>query len=79
MAVDEESLAATVRSDTGDPDGSDWSPGPARVIVFVIDQVSAAEPDAPDPSVAVSVTGWPNTDGFAEEASVVVVDDTLTV
>jgi hypothetical protein len=30
-------------------------------------------------TVAVNVTAWPNTDGFAEEASVVVVDDTLTV
>ena len=54
--MDEVSEAATVRSEIGAPDGSAWSPGLASDSELVTVQVNDAEPDAPDPSVAVRVT-----------------------
>jgi len=41
--------------------------------------VPAPEPGAVTLIVAVKVTGWLDTDGFTEEATVVVVDALLTV
>jgi hypothetical protein len=45
-----------VRALTADPDASDWSPGSATETLLVIVQVNDVEPEAPESSVAVSVT-----------------------
>jgi hypothetical protein len=56
VAVDEESVAATDTTPMADPDTSVWSPGLVTDTVFVVVHVSEADPDAPELSVAVSVT-----------------------
>lgn len=41
--------------------------------------VGMPEPGATAATVAVKVTGWPKTDGFAEDITDIVVDALLTV
>jgi hypothetical protein len=55
-AVDEESVAEAARALMAVPDTFDWSPESATATVLVIVQVNDVEPEAPEPSVAVSVT-----------------------
>jgi hypothetical protein len=55
-AVDELSVAESVTGVMAEPDRSDWLPGFAADTVLVIVQVNDAEPVAPDPSEAVTVT-----------------------
>ena len=57
MAVDDVSVADTVSGVMAVPAALDWSPGLVTDTVLVTVQVKVAEPLAPEPSVAVMVTG----------------------